>query len=703
MFRRPTVRGRLLLMTAIAGGAAPATVSQDGAVPAASDLVERAEVRLVQIDVSVIDPKSDSFQSIPGLIADQFEIRLDGASLTPGQRAALRFDPVCGSGADEPLRSIIAIVDLNYIDARGRVKVADAIDAVADAAGTRPELLKVYALTRQLRELTPGFTRDGEALRASATTIRSTAFQGERGDATAREILGRDASAAIDGLGSSQGGCSGPMSAAAALQAESLLFGYRATVPVSGMGLYSPEGTLAALKGILLAHASLPGRKAVLLFSSPRFRFPAVQSNRLEDALRSVLDLAQPGFTIWTVDVEGIAGGGSSELLSSLASDTGGRAVRNVGDLSTVFRGAAEQLSCYYLISLPLGTGAEAAAHTLRVSLDTERFRELWGLVVLSPSRVAIEGDATHQARRRLAALLSPDDFPRPAVAPVLDFPVEIRGKPVVFARFRVPLDELEWVPAADSGVSARLLVDAVVQTDRGDDLDTICEVGAESLGEIELRLPRPPPTGPRSGLAIELPCAYGRDGIYIARGAVTDLEGSTTGAARSTVVFSNGGRDEWTALAARVEAASGLDFVWRPGLDAPKRDTGRAVFRLVSEDRPADPGDRISLSYVLCGPRWGEAARRIRHLLLGTGAGGEQILVPLPPEALELAGADGPAPFCAQARVSIPAYTLEEGRYLFTIADAAADPGPLTEALRLDPAAEAEGLLGRAGFRVRP
>lgn len=481
------------------------------------------------------------------------------------------------------------------------------------------------------------------------------------------------------------------------------MIGNRSAVPTSGVGLYSPQSTLAALEGLLQAHASLPGRKALLLFSSPRFRFPEAEADKLERSLRGVLDLAQPGFSIWTVDVEGLGGGGSSELLSSLAGDSGGKALRNVGDLAQAFEGAGEQLSCYYLFSLPVPAVAGATSHTLRVSLDTERFKELWGLRVMSPSRVAIESQAARMTRRRVAALLSPDDFARPPVTATLDFPSTRQGKEVLFARFRVPLSELTWIPLPGGGVGSRLLVDAVVQRDSGAGLEPVCEIGAESLGELALRLPRTPPENPRVGLTIELPCAYRKDGIHVARGVVTDLEAGSAGAGRSTVVFSRGGREEWAAMAARVEAASGLDLVWRPGLDAAKKETGRGAFRVVSEERPADPGDRVSLSYVLCGPKREEAVRRVRHLLVGTRPGGEETLVPLPAEALHLAEAEGPASFCSQARVSIPEYTLEEGRYLFAIVDADADPESVVQAMRGAPAARPEGLLASASFRVRP
>ncbi len=184
---------------------APAAPSPD----AATDLVERAEARLVQVDVSVVDPKAGSYRSVPGLTAEQFDFRLDGQPLTTEERAALRFDPICDAVGDGMPRPILVIVDFNYVDARGRAKVADAIDGVAAGAAARPEVYKVYALTRQVRELTAGFTRDPARLREAAAAIRAVAFRGDGGQAAIAGVLASDDLSVVAAAGSGKGGCSG--------------------------------------------------------------------------------------------------------------------------------------------------------------------------------------------------------------------------------------------------------------------------------------------------------------------------------------------------------------------------------------------------------------------------------------------------------------------------------------------------------------
>jgi hypothetical protein len=498
------------------------------------------------------------------------------------------------------------------------------------------------------------------------------------------------------------------MPAPAALRAESIAdMAGAGGAPLSGAGLYSPQATLSALEGMLQAHTHLPGRKAAVLFSSPRFRFPPAEAEKLERSLRPVLDLAQQGFAIWTVDVEGLGGaGGSSDILSSLATDSGGRSVRNVSDLGTALAGAAEQLACYYLFSLPVPPGGPSARHTLTVKLDTERYKDLWGLRVMAPSQIAIEARAERLTRKRVAALLAPDDFERPPVAAMLDYPTAMQGKEVLLARFRVPLSDLTWIPAGDGSFGARLLVDAVVQRDNGAGLDPVCQVGGETLGEVALRLPKMPASNPRAGFTIEVPCAYRKDGVHVARGVITDLEADSAGAGRSTVMFRKGGRDAWAAMAARVEAASGLDLVWRPGMTAAKRESGRSAFRVVDEKRPADGGDRISLSYVLCGPDREGARKSVRHLLVSTAADGARSIQPLPETALMLAEAEGSGSFCTQARLAIPEFTLTDGRYTFAVVDATADPESAAGSMLAGDGADGgrpPGLLAAANFRVGP
>ncbi|MBP7148583.1 MAG: outer membrane protein transport protein [Acidobacteria bacterium] len=61
---------------------------------AASDLVERAEVKLVQVYISVVDPRKNT-ASVPGIPTDAFDFRLDGKKLTAEQLALIKLDRMC--------------------------------------------------------------------------------------------------------------------------------------------------------------------------------------------------------------------------------------------------------------------------------------------------------------------------------------------------------------------------------------------------------------------------------------------------------------------------------------------------------------------------------------------------------------------------------------------------------------------------------
>ncbi|MBP7148079.1 MAG: hypothetical protein KBD01_11075 [Acidobacteria bacterium] len=440
------------------------------------------------------------------------------------------------------------------------------------------------------------------------------------------------------------------------------------------VGDYSPEVSLAALESILRAHSVFAGRKVVLWFSSSLFNFSQAQKDRMEASVRRIVDLTQQGgYSVWTVDVAGLSGGGDSPLMSSLAGDTGGQSVRRANDLAPAFRGASEMLSCYYLFSLPVEVTGGSARRMLTVKLDTDRYKDYWGFRVSAPSAVQVTDQATRNRDQRIAALLSPDDFSRPAVAATIDFPADTDKGPVLPVRFRVPLAALDWIPLADGNVQSRLLVDGVVQRDTEAGTEPVCEVGAEKLGALSLRLPKEP-KDPLVGFTVEVPCAYKKDGLYVARGVFTDMEAEQSGAGRSTVQLKRGGSAEWAAMALRVEANSGIDLLWRPGASAARRDKERSGFRVVSDDKPADPGEQVALSYVLCGPERSDAKQKVQHMLVARGADGTgRVLQMFGPEDVVLTEKEGAGQFCSQARVKVPEYSLEYGRYAFAVVKAGA------------------------------
>ena len=203
-----------------------------------------------------------------------------------------------------------------------------------------------------------------------------------------------------------------------------------------------------------------------------------------------------------------------------------------------------------------------------------------------------------------------------------------------------------------------------------------------------------------------ELPCEFGSDGLYTARGVLTDLAADTLGAARSTALIRTKGTDTWQALALRTEGASGKDFVWRRGMRTAQRDRNREALRTITNDEPADVADRLVFRYVLCGPDRAHAGDMVRHVIARVNADGSTAIArTLPPEALDLGGfgAGASKSFCTEAAVALPPDSLTPGRYVFAVSktEAAADRGPRRRPRR-DTAAAPASLLNQVSFTVQ-
>ena len=702
------IRSSLLLLVALllATGLGSALAVDDR--PVSIDKEESIDVRVVQVDVSVLPPGAKTYASVPGLTLDHFDLRLDGHRLSAEQRAKVKFDALCEKldPADQtppPPIPIIAVVDFNYVDARGRFRVAEAIDEIAEKAAEGPEIYKIYGLTQQVRLLTDGFTKDPEALHQAAEVVRGTSFRGGEFVAPGTDDVPEVKKVTLQDLAEAFG--PSPINifpdeqsaAEAEIVMNTLYFEAQRTI--------NPEASMAALEAILRAHSNMPGSKAVILFSSESFRMLRVE--RFDQAVEGLRELAKLGFRVWTVDVEGLSRreSGASELLSLLAQDTGGQSIRRTGRLTQAFEGAAEQLSCHYLLSLPVPSSTRyTQKHTLVVKIDSDKYPEMWKYRVIAPSQITLPSLAAVRRNRRIAALLSPEDFNDPEVVTTLAYPLEIGERSVLPVRVRAALRDLTWLPDSRGGVRARVLVDAVVLRDTGRSAQPVCELGAEKTGPIEIRLKRRPAADSTAGIAIQLPCLFEKDGLYTARGVITDMETDLSGAGQSAAMIRRKGEKEWKIYAPRVQAASGRDFLWQPGAKTIQRDKARMVARQVNAHDPATVADRIFLRYLLCGPDASQAGVRMRHFLLRLVEGqAPQVIQAFSPETLHLATTGAEGPFCAPGLLAVAEYSLEPGNYAFAVLDATADPA-LASQIPADPDQDLpEGVLARVGFQVLP
>lgn len=700
-FDARALRCALVLALVVATNAG-LTLAQDA--PRAA-IEESVEIRLIQVPLSILDPKQSTRASVRGLTLDDLDIRVDGQALSAELRRRATLDEICESLAASPgttspgiaattpttttmARPVIAVIDFNYLDTRGRHVVADAIEELAARAQQTGETYKVYALTRQIRLLTEGFTRNPDELRRVAREVRRESFSrreiaamgglpdsvvdasGDPGDPFGNDDIPSDSGSVLDLVNGSLGSSFSRLDGALAGAAESLLATSQLSPGFSRIrSPYDPSASVAAIEGIIRAHTRLPGRKVLALFSTEAFRM--VDESDLARAVTAIGDLARrEGFTIWTVDVAGIAGvrTGASELLSALAGDSGGDTVRRTSTLARVFDGAAEQLSCYYLLSVPVSVDTDRATRRdLLVRIDTAKKPDLWNLRVMGPSTLVLPTAIDRLRDERIAALLSPEDFDDPPLEAWLDHPREVSGKNVVPGRFRLPLETLRFRPHKEGGYEARLVFDGTVERDNGGGLEILCRAGSDDTGALSLRLPRIPSKADGFGLTIEMWCALTREGLHSARGVVTDLEDERVGAARGTVVVRRTVPRFWRADDPRVLSASGNDFVWRPGWPAARRDRGREAL-IARDPRSLSSSSAISLEYVLCGPGTDKAAVPQHVLLHKSAAGDIRVLQSFAIGAVRFGSGSITGPGCRTANVDVPAFGLEPGDYAFAV-----------------------------------
>ena len=105
--------------------------------PIESDLTERVETRIVQIDVTVLDRKGGR-ASVPGLTKDHFRMRMGTKRLRGQDWERVGFDEVCGptpEGLPVELdrRHLIVMADFNYLNGQMRSDTGKALRRLAEA------------------------------------------------------------------------------------------------------------------------------------------------------------------------------------------------------------------------------------------------------------------------------------------------------------------------------------------------------------------------------------------------------------------------------------------------------------------------------------------------------------------------------------------------------------------------------------------
>jgi hypothetical protein len=587
------------------------------------EIRESETVRRHLLDVSVLPPGEDSWRSAPGIPKDAFRILIDGEPLPASRRSEMEFDEICGSrdGEDDAVSrlerppTLVVLADLNYLDIGMRHSTARALDDLAETMERRKLRVKVLAYTREMHLLTGGFTHEPERVRQAAQRLLATVSAGPprrtREDpitgpgrdrlfdqvdprVISPELTGDDEVPAFELLPSgTEAPETEPDTSSLRASPETRL----AAQPVD------PRPSLAAVESVLISHTAIPGRKALVLFSSGLFELP---EEFWLSYLLQPLHAAQSGFVVWTVNASGLGTdrglARESSLLGHLGGATGGGRIRSAGRLSVAFDRVIEQLSCYYLFSLPIDAPKRRSErHTVTVSLDTEKYPELWSYRVRSPTSFVLLDERSRAQRRRLAALMEPDGYSFPNVRVHPTYPDGGEARLVAPIEISVRLSDLLFEDASGERdeASARFAWEGVV-TDASD--STVCRLGDGRVRRVGMD--RSPLSAPAARLVLRARCALPGPGEYDARAVVEDLHGDTVGAGRARFRIFEPGVKTARVSGIRLGRNTGQDFLLdladADAVEVP-RDRFRQAFVPLARGESVDPEDQLMIRFVAC------------------------------------------------------------------------------------------------------
>jgi len=329
----------------------------------------RATVDLVQVDVQVTDRDG---KPIKGLRQDQFSVSEDGKEQKVSSfdyndvekietAAAGDTGPVTISigGVSEPeeirqvvrdRRLIVLFFDLTSLQPEDLTRTTAAAKRFVSAQMTSADLVGVVAFGNQLK-VVADFTSD-------------------------RDLLGRAVDAMLPGKDSQLAA----LADAAAINGEDTVSedtGAAFTADDTEFNVFNTDRKLIALESLTDLLRDIPGKKLVIQFTSGITQ--TGEENRMQ--LRATTDAAnRANVSIYTVDSRGlmadVPGGDatnpaatgnslysgaaifhqtdtredSRETLSTLASDTGGRAFFDLGNLGDAFRDVQADNAGYYLV-----------------------------------------------------------------------------------------------------------------------------------------------------------------------------------------------------------------------------------------------------------------------------------------------------------------------------------------------------------------
>ncbi len=347
----------LMLLPGLAG-----VPAQEPAKPTDIGLTEKVQVRLVTMDVVVLDAAD---RAVAGLEPEDFELRVDGAEVPVDT-----LDRSCDESAlDEPAavrapedrapgrpqgspRRIVWVLDYLHLDGFARERVLETLRALARGGAMEGSEILVAALTGGLRVEQP-FTRD---LSQVTRTL---------------ERMERDI-----------------------------------TLWNGNFAHTTEEGFFAGLEALCDVLAAVPGPKAAVVYSQWQ---GAGDLYFYESDFRRLAALAGDArVSFYPVEAQGLTAfgyPGGSPGLHRLGSYTGGRVTRGTNDLTLAVARAERDLACRYTIGFYDRRPREDQAHEVRVAVRRS------GLRVLHASDYTFRSPSARQVSLVKAAFMVPGMF----------------------------------------------------------------------------------------------------------------------------------------------------------------------------------------------------------------------------------------------------------------------------------------------------
>jgi hypothetical protein len=561
-----------------------------------------------------------------------------------------------------------------------RYGVTLALERLAEIAAVRPIRVKVVAYSRRIIPITTDFVSDPAAIRRAARELAGSIAAGPPLEGITAAPTRQSNEDPIDSRSiydvTSGDGPPDPEPKPAYEVFLPEDFGLRsaeitsARNPTSELAAQEidPRPSLAAIEAVLLAHSSLRGRKALVVFSSPWFDLH-------EDLFLTYAfeprRATQGGFSIWTVDARGLgvptAPGGSSRLMEFLATGTGGEAVRAAGSLGVVFDRVIATMSCYYLFSIPLAAPPRGEErHAIDVRLDTAKHPEFWNYRVRTTSMVTVASRQKLRERRRLGALMDPTGFPLPDVRVSVGYPAK-DGSLTVPIQVAALLADLTFVrDPARGNLVARFAWEGLVTDESG---SAVCALGDGV--ERTVRLETPPSRYPPTYLLLNGSCALPAPGDFDVRTLVEDLVTGEVGAAQVRLSLPAPAKEMAKISAVRLGRSTGRDFLLDParskGRDVP-RDAARASVVPLLAGESVQSADRVVLRFVACGLAGTPRTILFRPVVGADGQPARESIYQIMPSPR--GEVRGEAASCREYEAAAPESSLAPGAYGIAIVD---------------------------------